>query len=189
MLRMGGTSSVHGLATAATTPLRECRWCHVAIPTGQRACPVHCTRCGAVCQPDAGRCPNPRCKCFRPHNQVARRTGIYSRVVPADLRLDADQLKDAIVSDLGGVDELSALEVSTVRKLADVEIMLRLLLHNIVQGGLLTPTSGRVRDVYPAFLAGVDRWDRLASRLGLKRRTKAANVAQTFAALHEGRRP
>jgi hypothetical protein len=87
--------------------------------------------------------------------------------------MNADELKDQIVADLGGLENLSALELSYVRKIADVEVTLRLLLAEIQRGGMFT-SGARVRDVYAALLAGLDRFDRLAQRVGLRRRAKSA---------------
>jgi hypothetical protein len=155
-------------------PQTACRWCRLEIPTDVTTCPVCCPRCGTKHEPGAPRCA--ACRGFLPGNQAARTHGLSARHVPADLRMDADQLKDNIVSDLGGLENLSALEISYVRKIADTEVMLRLLLHSMVNGGVLT-SGGKVRDVYPAFLAGIDRFDRLAQRIGLKRRQKDAGQA------------
>lgn len=165
--------------TEETLPPRVCRWCSVVIPTGQSACLTCCTRCGTQHEPDTGVCGS--CGSFLARNQAARTHGLNARTVPADLRMDADQLKDAIVADLGGLPELSALEVSFVRKIADVEVMLGLLLADMAQRGILTPAGRKVRDVYPAFLAGIDRWDRLAQRVGLKRRAKATEGIREWA--------
>ena len=98
--------------------------------------------------------------------------------------MTADELMAGIVSDLGGESELSTLERSYVRKIADLEITIRLATADIARAGLLTP-GGRVRDTYSALLAGIDRFDRLAMRLGLKRRTKPAQTLAEVLAAHE----
>jgi hypothetical protein len=125
-----------------------------------------------------------QCRSFLRANQVARRTGIYARQQPADLRLSADDLMAGIVSDLGGTDELSTLQTAYVRKLADIEITIRLLTSDIAAHGLLTP-GGRVRDVYDKLLAGLGVFDRYAQRIGLERRArKVGNIAEQLADLH-----
>ena len=134
-----------------------------------------CGRCSAVNPPGAETCA--QCHCFLPANQVARQTGIYAQRQPADLRERVDTFTAGVLSDLGGASELSTLERAYVGRLAEVEIVLRLLAHDIAERGLLTP-SGGVRRVHDAFLSAVDRWDRLAQRLGVARR--ARRVASTF---------
>ena len=104
-------------------------------------------------------------------NQAARQTGLYARQQPADVRTAADDLMRGIVSDLGGESELSTLQASYVRKVADIEITIRLLTSDIARHGLLTPGGG-VRPVYDKLLAGLDRFDRFAQRLGLERKAK-----------------
>ena len=77
------------------------------------------------------------------------------------------------VADLGGETCLTTLERSYVRKIADVEILIRLMTSNLVSGGVMTASGSRVRDVYDKLLAGIDRFDRLAQRIGLNRRAKS----------------
>ena len=122
----------------------------------------------------AGRLVCPRCRCFLPRNQAARVHGLRSRMVPAVERMNADELIEGIVADLGGPAHLTTLEKSYARKLADVEITIRLLASSIATEGMFT-SGHRVRDVYAAFLAGIDRFDRLAQRLGLERRQRQLN--------------
>jgi len=128
-----------------------------------------CKSCEASNPSEAGSCV--KCGRFLAANRVALRAGIYARYKPADLVMTADQLEAGIVSDLGGVDGMSTLERSYVRKMRDLEITLRLLASDIARNSLLTP-GGRVRDVYSAFLAGLDRFDRYAQRVGLERRQR-----------------
>jgi len=54
----------------------------------------------------------------------------------------------------------------------------------IARDGLITP-GGRVRDTFNALLAGVQRFDGLAQRLGLKRRPKPTASLAEVLALHE----
>lgn len=168
----------NGPAASVTVSQTACKWCRVDIPSDATTCPTCCPRCGAKHSPGEPRCA--ACRGFLPGNQAARTHGLSARHVPADLRMNADELKDAIVGDLGGLAELSALEISYIRKLADTEVTLRLLLHEIQRGGLFT-SGGRVRDVYPALLAGIDRFDRLAQRVGLKRRARPTEGIREWA--------
>lgn len=129
---------------------------------------VACARCLTENPVGAQTCT---CGAFLPANQAARKTGIYARQQPPDLRLTADELMNGIVSDLGGESELSTLQTAYVRKIADVEITIRLLTSDIAANGLLTP-GGRVRDVYDKLLAGLGVFDRYAQRIGMERRAK-----------------
>ena len=133
-----------------------------------------CPTCGNGPHPlDADLCARGH---FRAGNQVARQLGLYARQQPAELRERVDRLTAGILSDLGGEDELSTLERAYVGRLADVEVTLRLLAHDIAERGLLTP-SGGVRRVYDQLLAGIDRWDRLTQRIGVKRRARRVSSA------------
>jgi hypothetical protein len=152
-----------------TLPLARCRWCLVQLPTGQKFCLTCCSNCGHPYQPGDQVCN--RCRCFLPRNQAARVTGTRSQLVPEDLRMNADELMNGIVSDMGGRDNLTTLEASYIRKIADVEITIRMLIANLANDGLFT-AGGRVRDAYGQFLAGIDRFDRLAQRVGLARRAR-----------------
>jgi hypothetical protein len=120
---------------------------------------------------------------FLPGNAAARQTGIYAQTQAPELREHVDRLTSGIVADLGGASELSTLEAAYVARLGDIETTLRLLAADIARRGLLTP-SGGVRRVYDQLLAGIDRWDRLAQRLGMKRRARRLNVAEQIAQMH-----
>ncbi len=142
-----------------------------------------CRRCGEAFEAGTGRCP--RCQCFAPGNQAARTLGLRATQQPVELRMTADELMSGIVSDRGGEANLSTLERSYVRKIADVEIVIRLLTSNIASHGLFT-NGGRVRDTYDKLLAGLDRFDRLAQRIGLERRAKSVGGLQAAIDAHEG---
>lgn len=108
-----------------------------------------------------------------PGNQARRTVGLYARQQPAGLREGVQDFAAGVIADLGGASELSTLEKAYVGRLGDVETTLRLLMDDIQRRGLLTH-SGGVRRVYDELLSGIDRWDRLAQRLGLRRRAKQA---------------
>ncbi len=140
-----------------------------------------CRPCGTVNAADANACV--RCHKILAGNRLAVTTGIYAQHHPADLRERVDRFAADVVADLGGADELSTLERAYIGRLADVEMMLRLLAQDIAEKGLMTP-AGSVRRSYEQLLAGVDRWDRLAQRLGMRRRPKAIASAQEIIAQH-----
>jgi hypothetical protein len=108
---------------------------------------------------------------FAGGNSAARQLGLYARQQPAPLVAAAETLKAAVVADLGGAAELTALERAYLDKLCHVEVVLSLLATDIAQHGLLTPVGG-VRRVHEAFLSACLTWDRLAQRLGTRRRQK-----------------
>jgi hypothetical protein len=144
------------------------------------AVPKVCGRCEAENGPEAERCL--RCQSWLVGNPGPRTTGVYARQQPADLVMTADELERGIVADLGGIENLSTLERSHIRKLRDLEITIRLLAGDIARNNLLTP-GGRVRDVYGAFLNGLDRFDRYSQRLGLKRRAKHVDIARVLSGM------
>jgi ribosomal protein L40E len=132
-----------------------------------------CGRCSTVNPAGADACSG--CKKWLPGNQGARTHGVYARQQPPDLQLSADELEAGIVADLGGLDELSTVERSYVRKLRDLHITISLLANDLARNSLLTP-GGRVRDVYGAFLGGLAMFDRYAQRVGMKRRAKRVTL-------------
>ena len=130
---------------------------------------VTCSRCGAPSPVGVDACP--MCRSFLPGTQAARKSGLYAQHRPTDLQAAVDAMIAGVISDRGGEEALSTLEKAYIRKLADVDITIHLLAADIARRGLLTPAGG-VRNVYDKFLAGLDRWDRLAQRLGLGRRAR-----------------
>ena len=153
------------------------------LPDADRPSPengaVVCSRCQTANQPDAEHCRS--CRSFLPFNQVALRTGIYSRQPPpSGIREDVEAFRSGVISDRGGESQLSTLETSYVEKLGDIDITIRLLTHDIAVNGLLTP-SGRVRGVYDKLLAGLAAFDRYAQRIGLERKAKRLDLAAAIA--------
>ena len=130
---------------------------------------VTCGRCGAQAPPGLDACPV--CHSFLPGTQAARKSGIYAQHQPPDLQAVVDAMVAGIIADHGGEATLTTLEKAYIKKLADVDITIHLLAADISRRGLLTPAGG-VRNVYDKFLAGLDRWDRLAQRIGLGRRAR-----------------
>jgi len=136
-----------------------------------------CPHCQASIGPDRDACS--ACGRFQPQNQAAVKAGIYSVQKGAAVRECADSLTRGIVSDLGGETELSTLQLSYVHKLADLEVVIRLLSADIVRRGLLTP-AGAVRNTHPQLLATLTLFDRYASRLGLGRRAKSVMTLDQY---------
>ena len=139
-----------------------------------------CTHCGAALVPGAGRCSS--CGTFTAGNQEARRLGLQARHHPPELREAADDLMAGIVADRGGQNDLSTLEKAYIGKIGDVEICLRILIEDIARHGLLTP-GGRRRDSYDMLLAGLDRFDRYAQRIGIPRKARQIDLAKALSGL------
>jgi hypothetical protein len=136
---------------------------------------------GWRCACGAGRHAQDPHRCARGHvavdNSIARQTGIYARVPPPEVKEAVEQLVAGVVSDLGGTSALSTIERGYIEKLGAVDATVRLLAHDIAARGLLTE-SGGVRRVHDAFLNAIDRWDRLAQRLGTKRRPRRVDTLE-----------
>lgn len=141
-------------------------------PTDGSNGPIVCTRCGTL-NPPRNTCVNPKCRSFIQGHQAAVKHGIYRATQPIDIRLTAQELVDGIVSDLGGLAELSTLEKAYVGHISEVSVTLRLLVNDMATRSVFTP-AGNVRSVYEQYLRALDRFDRLGQRLGLKRRARQA---------------
>lgn len=140
-----------------------------------------CGRCGTVNEPDAGDCQ--QCHAFLRGNPGPVTTGLYRVVQPTDVQAEAEDFIAGVIADRGGQDALSTIERGYVGNLATVATMLRLLTDDISARGMFT-RGGTPRRSYTAYLAGVDRYDRLAQRIGVERRARRLNIAQQFAEYH-----
>lgn len=114
---------------------------------------------------------------FRPGSQAARRHGVRAFQLRGEAALEADQraaleaFRAGLVADQGGCSELTTIGAGYVRRLCDVEAICALMAADLAARGILTQ-RGRVRSTYAAFLQVIDRWDRLAQRLGIGRRER-----------------
>lgn len=129
---------------------------------------------------------------FRRGNVAALKTGSRSRRVLAGLMPEQAEAKAAlaervaaIVADLGGRDELSALAVGQVHRHAKLELVDLFLWENLQRHGPLTG-KGATRAALTAWLSVVDRLQRLATTLGLQRQSRKIDLAAAFARLHDG---
>lgn len=130
---------------------------------------VICSRCRTTNAAGVDRCVS--CQAFMRGNRSAVETGLYRRQQPIELRREVDAIVAGIVADKGGESECSTLLKSYIRELGEVVLMLRLLVNDIAAHGLLSP-SHAPRRVLDAYFAGVDRFDRLATRIGVKREAR-----------------
>lgn len=85
----------------------------------------------------------------------------------------------AIVTDLGGRDALSAIALDTVRSYIEKSAIRDYLGTRLMQEGPLSP-KGRQRALLTAYLAVSDRVLKLATTLGLSRKTKPAQSIEDF---------
>lgn len=115
---------------------------------------------------------------FTTGNAAALRHGGRSRRVQAGLmpeqaeaRAALSERVNAIVSDLGGPDALSAIAVGQVQRHARLELVDGFLWANLQQHGPLTG-KGRTRACLVAWLSVVDRLQKSAMALGLDRRSR-----------------
>jgi hypothetical protein len=141
---------------------------------------------GQLCACGAGQHPNDSERCARGHalvnNGLARTTGEYARQHPADVVERADALLEGLVADLGGEDEMTALERAAASKLRAVEILFE---NNIRVFVAEAPGSKLGQRAHDNALSAIDRFVRLAGLLGTKRRARqVGNLAEQFAALH-----
>lgn len=96
--------------------------------------------------------------------------------LPEALRKEMEEFRAALVRDQGGEAELSTVRSAYVRRLGDLETILQLLAADLATRGLTTP-KGAPRGTFVAFLNALDRWDKLAQRLGMERRTREIRSA------------
>jgi hypothetical protein len=114
---------------------------------------------------------------FGTGNQFARRHGVAAyqaygeRALSPEFRAELADFRAGVEADQGGASELTTIGAGYVRRLVEVEGVLRLLMADFQQRGFLTH-RGNVRSTYNAFMLAIDRWDRLAQRLGIDRRAR-----------------
>lgn len=127
--------------------------------------------------------------CARGHamegNQLRRVHGVRSfeergaAALPDVLRQTVEEFRAAVIQDRGGASELSTLEMAYVRRLSEVETVARLLAADLATRGL-TSARGRVRGTFSRWLECLDRWDRLAQRVGTDRRGRQVSSLSAY---------
>ena len=115
---------------------------------------------------------------FAPGNAHALRHGLYSRqmreaLLPeqAEARAVLAEQRKAIEDDLGGNEALSALTRDLIGRYVELRLVADFLGHQLATVGPLTG-KGRQRAALTAYLAVIDRLNRLALSLGLERKAK-----------------
>lgn len=109
--------------------------------------------------------------------------GVARKHPKPDLRSIAglDDFLAGIIADQGGDAELATIRRGYAEKLTSVEGLYRMLAADVVARGIFTK-KGRTRSTFTALLAVIEKWDRLAQRLGMERRTKDAGLLDLSAA-------
>ena len=127
-------------------------------------------------------------RCTRGHvlvgNQTRRLHGVRAFEttgrLPDVLRQTVEEFRESVIADRGGPSELSTLESAYIRRLSEVETVARLLAADLASRGLTTP-KGRVRGTFSRWLEAIDRWDRLAQRIGTDRRSHVVTLRDYLA--------
>ena len=96
-----------------------------------------------------------------------------------DIRAAIDAFNEQLTSDQGGPSELTAIRGGRVRRLTDLEAMLHICAKDITTKGFFT-AGGGARATVNTFMQLLDRWDKLAERLGMERRTKPVATLEAF---------
>lgn len=147
----------------------------------QKSAPGPAERPAAIaCRCGAGPHPTHAHRCAKghglPRNALTLKHGAYAsrELVALGHAVElaaADTFLVGTIADRGG-SEMTTIERGYAGKLAELELSWRLLALDVRRHGILTP-SGRPRGAYLLLLQTIDRWDRLAQRLGMGRRPKA----------------
>lgn len=128
---------------------------------------VICRRCQTPNTVGADECR--QCNSYLKRNQKRRKTGHRARHHPDDVLMTADDLLAGVISDKGGIDEMSTLQRSMAAKLRDTDVLLALNKRTLIAEGVDTPTGRKAHDRY---LSALDRFLRIAALLGLEREAR-----------------
>jgi hypothetical protein len=125
---------------------------------------------GGVCGATERHPANPKNQCVRGHFIVGSQQRLthgapaFERhgdaVVPADVRLSADDMLKGIIADKGGAQNLTTLKRELAQQARNFRVMLDLILHDLVRNGVTTK-GGRVRSAvskYLEILTASTRW-------------------------------
>jgi len=136
---------------------------------------VRCLRCNRE-RPQPTDTRGHRCLCgsFLPGNAARLRHGqrrAKDRVAfPPDLQQSISEFREQLVSDQGGLHELTAMRGGHVRLQVAAETCVRVAGNELTrQGGISTP-GGRL--AFDRLLAAIQTWVRVADKLGMERRTR-----------------
>jgi hypothetical protein len=149
-------------------------------------------RCGASARvDDAHRCERGH---VLPGNTNALKHGVRAFeargdvALPPVVRETVDAFREQVIADRGGAANLTAIEGGYVRRLSELEAVVRLLAADLATKGLTTP-RGRVRGTFNRWLEALDRWDKFATRVGVERRARPVPSPTEYWAQRVGKRP
>ncbi len=141
---------------------------------------VHCS-CGAYVAPvGQGQCP--KCGRFLPANEVALVHGGRRMQLGRGSPMDEARrvaIRDAVIADLGGADECSAVLIELAGDFASAVSLRDLAWAHIASVGPLTK-AGRRRAATDLYLQASQRAERLASRIGTDRKPARVPTLQEF---------
>ena len=100
--------------------------------------------------------------------------------LPSVVRETVDSFREQVTADLGGASNLTAVQGGYVRRLGELEAVVRLLAADLAQRGLTTP-KGRVRGTFSRWLEALDRWDKFAQRIGVERKARPVSPFEAVA--------
>ena len=120
---------------------------------------------------------------WQPANTVNLKAGVRryetKGTLPDELRAQVDAFGAGLVADQGGASEVTTIGGGYVRKLRHLEGYCELLAADLKKHGITTK-RGSVRSAFTAYLAAIDRWDRIAQRLGMARRAKPVQDVDAY---------
>jgi hypothetical protein len=86
------------------------------------------------------------------------------------LNQTADEFREGLISDEGGIENLTTLRAGAIRALVNVEVSTHLCASALVRSGGVESSSGR--RALLLLLQATDRWIRLAQLLGIERKQR-----------------
>ena len=137
-------------------------------PFGER--PTQCPRCGADNPRDASTCV--ACHRFLPGNVAAVTHGGRRALDRPEALAAIAGKREELVKHLGG--DPSLIQADLVTDYARVDVLIESVAANIEVGGIFTP-KGSARAAVSLLLTLLDRRLRLATTLGLERKSKPVN--------------
>jgi hypothetical protein len=151
------------------------RWWSMSEATAPEL--VRCSRCGQECTAGERQCSNPKCHCLLPGNPGRRaevpglsaaQRGGRDALSEENSKLH-EECVDLVVADLGGYTKCSYIEIGLVEQLAQLYVISAMLQKYLNEVSPLSP-RGRVRSALTVYHQTVDRYERIATKLGLQRR-------------------
>jgi hypothetical protein len=150
------------------------------LMTTARAMPeneVSCTKCSTRSPAGTRQCTNPACRCLLPGNpgrtsevpNLARVEREGREALSGEYAETFDSYVGVAVADLGGAEKVTQVEHGYIDMLATEFAISRMVGDYLFQANALTP-RGRIRTAVGAYHAAVDRYHKLAEKLGLQRR-------------------